>query len=220
MTEKFPPVTDPLLGEYPPDDYTATDPGRQGPADVAKDQAGNVGKGATDASQHVAGVAKDQAQNVVAEAGNQARNLLGQAQTELNAQAGTQQQRLAGGLHSLGDQLQSMAQGAEPGMVTGLARQGSSKTHEIGSWLESREPSHLLDELQRFARRRPGGFLLAAAGAGLLAGRLTRGVKDAGGDSGGGDSSGSSPVSDPTLAAEPYVVPGTPGGFPSSGDGR
>ncbi|MDQ6688097.1 MAG: hypothetical protein M3Z50_10915 [Actinomycetota bacterium] len=212
-------MTDPLLEEYSPAGYPAGDPEPQGTADVAKDQAANVGKGAADAGQHVAGVAKDQAQNVVAEAGNQAKNLLGQAQTELNAQAGAQQQRLAGGLHSLGDQLQSMAQGAEPGMVTDLARQGSSKTHEIGSWLESREPSHLLDELQSLARRRPGAFLLAAAGAGLLAGRLTRGVKDAGSDS-SGNSSSFSPVSDPTLVAEPYVVPETPGGFPSGGGGR
>ena len=36
-----------------------------------------------------------------------------------------------------------------------------------------------MQELQAFARQRPGTFLLVAAGAGLLAGRLTRGVKDA-----------------------------------------
>jgi hypothetical protein len=33
--------------------------------------------------------------------------------------------------------------------------------------------------MQSFARRRPGVFLALAAGAGLMAGRLTRGMKAA-----------------------------------------
>jgi hypothetical protein len=37
--------------------------------------------------------------------------------------------------------------------------------------------------MQSFARRRPAVFLALAAGAGLVAGRLTRGLKDASGDS-------------------------------------
>ncbi|RHA44104.1 hypothetical protein D1825_03040, partial [Cellulomonas rhizosphaerae] len=35
-----------------------------------------------------------------------------------------------------------------------------------------------LAEVRSFARRRPGTFLLVAAGAGLLVGRLTRALKD------------------------------------------
>jgi hypothetical protein len=45
-----------------------------------------------------------------------------------------------------------------------------------------------VDELQSFARRRPGMFLAITAGAGLIAGRLTRGLKDA--SSGNGPSGG------------------------------
>ena len=37
----------------------------------------------------------------------------------------------------------------------------------------------MVHEVQSFARRRPTVFLLLAAGAGLVAGRLTRGLKDA-----------------------------------------
>jgi hypothetical protein len=36
----------------------------------------------------------------------------------------------------------------------------------------------VLEEVRSFARRRPGTFLLAAAAAGLVAGRLTRGAVD------------------------------------------
>jgi hypothetical protein len=160
--------------------------------DVAKEQAAAVRHGAADAGQHVADVAKDQAQSVVAEAGSQTADLLRQARSELTDQANAQQQRVARGLHALGDELQSMAQRSEqPGVATDLARQASSKTHDIASWLDSREPGQLVQELRAFARQRPGTFLLAAAGAGLLAGRLTRGVKDASSTDGSGSGSGS-----------------------------
>jgi hypothetical protein len=177
------------------------------PVEVAKDQAASVGHGAADAGQHVAGVAKDEAQSVVAEAGSQAADLLRQARSELTDQANAQQQRVARGLHALGDELQSMAQRSErPGVATDLARQASSKSHDIASWLDSREPGHLVQELQAFARQRPGTFLLAAAGAGLLAGRLTRGVKDASSTAGSG--AGHRAVGDVTPNAADTAVPG------------
>ena len=72
----------------------------------------------------------------------------------------------------------------QSGVATELARQGAGRTHDLATWLEDREPHEVLQELQTFARRRPGRFLLAAAGAGLLAGRLTRGIKDSATDDG------------------------------------
>jgi len=50
--------------------------------------------------------------------------------------------------------------------------------------LQNREPADLLEEVRSFARRKPGLFLLGAAAAGVLAGRLTSGVKAAHTDSG------------------------------------
>ncbi len=174
----------PAAGVVNADQRAAADDGGQaGTVDVAKDQAASVGQSAADAGQHVAGVAQEQAKNVVAEAGSQAKDLLGQARTELGEQANAQQQRLAASLHALGEELHSMTQHSDrPGVATDLAGQGASKSHDVASWLEEREPGHLVQELQSFARRRPGTFLLAAAGAGVLAGRLTRGVKAASSD--------------------------------------
>lgn len=147
--------------------------------DVAKEQAAGVASSAGQAGQHVAGVAKDQAGNVAAEASRQARDVVGQARTELSQQAVQQQQRVADGLHSIGSELGSMAdRSEEPGLATDLARQAGTKAHELAYWLEKREPSGLLDEVKTFARQRPGAFLAIALGAGLAAGRLTRGLKD------------------------------------------
>ena len=54
--------------------------------------------------------------------------------------------------------------------------------------LQNREPAELLDEVRSFARRKPGLFLLGAAAAGVLAGRLTSGVRAAHADSSGNGS--------------------------------
>ena len=145
--------------------------------EVAKDQAGQVVGTAGDAAQHVAGVAKDQAGQVAAEATRQVKHMLWQAQSELSSQAQVQQEKLAGGLHGMGDQLQAMATNSgQPGMATDLAHQGADKAHEIAAWLEHRDPGSVLAEVRSYARRRPGMFLAVALGAGLVAGRLARGL--------------------------------------------
>ena len=51
-----------------------------------------------------------------------------------------------------------------------------------GSGWSDRKPGQVVDEMQSFARRKPALFLALAAGAGLVAGRLTRGLKDASSD--------------------------------------
>jgi hypothetical protein len=42
------------------------------------------------------------------------------------------------------------------------------------SRLEQRGPQGVMDDMSRFARRRPGLFLAGAVGAGFVAGRLVR----------------------------------------------
>jgi hypothetical protein len=74
-------------------------------------------------------------------------------------------------------------------MAAELTRQAASRLHGAASWLDSREPADLLEEVRSFARRRPGAFLLAAAATGLAAGRLTRGL--AAGSDGAAGSNGS-----------------------------
>jgi hypothetical protein len=194
MTEEYtPPYTATPLASGLDDPLTADTvlmpagpaPSSASPSDgstteVAKDQAATVAQGTAEAGQHVAGVAKDQVAAVATEAGSQAKGLLAQARTELTTQAGQQQQRIAEGLRALGEELHSMTQhDGQSGVATDLAHQGAQRSQDIASWLDQREPGHLVEEVTAFARRKPGMFLLLAAGVGLAAGRLTRGVKDA-----------------------------------------
>jgi hypothetical protein len=67
----------------------------------------------------------------------------------------------------------------QSGLGAEMVRQVAERGHSLADYLELREPGDLIDDLRNWARRRPGGFLAGSALAGVVAGRLTRGVKDA-----------------------------------------
>lgn len=180
MTENYRPVSTPPQRGEPLPPASAEE---QGTSDVAKDQGADLGHSSIQAGKHVADVAREEASGVAAEAAHQGRDLLRQAQDQLEQQAAEGQQRLAAGLFSLSDDLSSMADGSSQGGVAAdLARQAASRARDAGQWLEDRKPAHVVEEVQSFARRRPGVFVALAAGAGLMAGRLTRGMKAASSD--------------------------------------
>ena len=145
--------------------------------DVAKQQATEVADTAKQAGAQVADTVKEQAGQVTAEAKTQAKQLLSQAQSELSEQAAGTQQRVSEGLNALADELSGMARNSEQdGVATDLARQAADKARTAAGWLADRDPGSLLDEVRTFARRKPGTYLALALGAGVLAGRLTRGL--------------------------------------------
>jgi hypothetical protein len=175
MTENYdPPASTPVVTEP----SAAPADGPQGTVDIAKDQAAELGRSGADAGKHTADVAREQVSGVAAEAGRQGMDLLREAQSELAGQAARGQQRMAAELLSVSDELLSMAEGtAGQGPAAGLARRASAGARSAGRWLEDRQPAQVVDEIQSFARRRPGAFLVMAAAAGLAAGRLTRGIQ-------------------------------------------
>jgi hypothetical protein len=146
--------------------------------DVAKDEAANVAGQAAGAAQNVAETAKSEAANVASEVKTNAKDLLQQAKSDLTSQAGTQQQKAAEGIRTISSQLHTMAEAPDQqGVASDLIRQVADRSASVASWLENRDPGSLLDEAKSFARQRPGTFLLLAAGAGLLAGRLGRSLQ-------------------------------------------
>lgn len=186
-----------------------------GVATVAKDQAGEVGRTAADAGGQVAQTTKEQAQNVVGEAKQQARDLVGEARMQVRDQAGSQKGRAVEQLRTFGDELQQMGQqGGQSGIATEVARQVAERTHGLADYLDRHEPADLLEDLRRYARRRPVVFLAGAAVAGVLAGRLTRNLasnEDQGGgrhELGSVDRGYASPAIQPAYA-ESYPAAGT-----------
>ena len=209
------PVTPPPTSTSGSDSSTST-------TDVAKQQTAEVADTAKQSAQQVAGTVKEQAGQVTEEAKHQAKQLLSQAQSELTDQAASTQQRVSEGLHALADELTGMARNSEQdGVATDLARQAAERARTAAGWLADRDPGSLLNEVRSFARRKPGTYLALALGAGVVAGRLTRGLTaptdDTPSASTGSPSSraalpaqfdGSEPISDPFAGAPITTVSG------------
>ena len=176
---------------------SATQGGTPTKTDAAKDEAANVAGQAAGAAQNVAATAKEEAANVAAEVKTSTRDLLFQAKSDLTSQAESQQQKAAEGIHTISAQLRTMADAPDQaGVASDLIRQAADRSASIATWLENRDPGSLLEEAKTFARQRPGAFLLIAAGAGLVAGRLGRSLQ------------AGAPATTPTLT--PSNVAGVP----------
>jgi hypothetical protein len=202
MTENYPTgTTPPPAGGWPETEQDTTQ--------LVKDQASDLASSSVQAGKHVGDVAREQASGVAAEAGRQGRNLLEQAQ------GAEGQQRIAKKLLSLSDELRSMAENSSQGVAVDVAQQAASRVRDAGHWLEKREPGQVVNEVQSFARRRPAMFLVLAAGAGLVAGRLTRGLKDA---TAGDSTETAAPAAAPGLGTQPAQSAGV-AGYPSYGAG-
>jgi polyhydroxyalkanoate synthesis regulator phasin len=176
-------MTQEYSAESAPPAQRADSPPRQGTAEMVRDQAAGLSQSTVQAGKHAADAAREQGSEMAAEAARQGRDLVRQAQDQLGDQAARGQQRLAATLHSLSNQLSGMADGSpQDGVAADLARQAAARADDAAHWLSSRQPAQVVDEVQSFARRKPGAFLALAAGAGLIAGRLTRGMRAASSD--------------------------------------
>jgi hypothetical protein len=147
-------------------------------AEAAKQEAGSVADTARSQVGDVASAAGEQAKAVVEDAKHQARRVIDQSRHQLKSQASEQTSKLAGSVRDVSRQLHDVTSpGTAPqGLVADLAEQAAGVTSRLADQLENRSPDELLDEAKRFARRRPGLFLLGALGAGFVAGRLVRSV--------------------------------------------
>jgi hypothetical protein len=160
---------------------------------------------ATDETRHVAGVAAEEARSVASEATHQVRDLAGQAigdvQSQVEDQTRQQKDKLAGTLAGFGDDLGSMAENRS-GLAADVAHEVADRAQSLARHLDGREPRELIDDVRRFARERPGTFLLGAVAAGVVVGRLARSTKDA--------VEAADASADSELTAAPRVTPGAP----------
>jgi hypothetical protein len=153
---------------------TSTSPSAGGEGGGAVAQAAGT---ASEEAGRVAEVAKGQAQQVASEIGTQARDLVGELKTQVHDQSAIQRDRLADNLRRFGDDLDGMRQSSgSSGLATSLTGMLAGKAREVSTFLSEHEPGDLIEEVRQFARQRPGTFLLGAAVAGVIAGRLTRGA--------------------------------------------
>ncbi|PWR08877.1 hypothetical protein DKT68_14115 [Micromonospora acroterricola] len=186
---------------------TGTNPSRPpqgatGTGQQARQEASRVGHQTAQAGGQVAHAAAEQGGQVAAEARQQARHMAGEATGQLREQARTQQQRAVDGLRDLGQGLNSMAErDGDSGMAGQVVRRAADAAQRAAGWLDGREPGEVLDDVRMYARQHPGTFLAGATVAGLLLGRLTRGLTSAGG---GGMSGGQAAPQSQAARPQPY----------------
>ena len=149
----------------------------------AREEAGAVGHAAADAGRDIAGTAAEQAGQVAGEARRQVEDFTAEVREQIADQARAGQHRTGESLRSLAAELHEMADRSDrPGPVSGMAREAAQRADDIAGWLDRHEPADVVKQVRGLARRRPGMFLAGAALAGVVAGRLTRGAIDSGGD--------------------------------------
>lgn len=184
---------------------TAKEEGKQ-VAGQAADQGKQVAATAAEGAKDVVGEAKREATDVARTAQDEARRMFGEATGELRTQADSQTDRLAGGLRTVSSQLQAAASGKplDEGMVRDLAEQAGARVNDIAERLSSGGIDGVVDDVTRFARRRPGLFLASAGAAGFLAGRLLRGAQADAKDDG---PSGTRTAGSRTTTVVPDVAP-------------
>lgn len=183
-------------------------------ASTAKDEAANVaGTTAEQASQvagaagtaaaDVASTAKAEAANVIGEGLDQARDLVSTVRTQVGEQVSSQGDRLTESLRTLSTQL---SDGDTSGIVGQLLQEAGQRISSLADYAERTGPQGIVEDLRSYARRNPGSFLIGAAIAGLVSGRVVKGISAGKG-------------SQPQLgtASQPTPIGGTAAGNPLAG---
>jgi hypothetical protein len=220
----------PLGGASPPE--AGTLPTDAPKSEQVKEQAANVaGAAATQtkdvaaeasrAAGDVASTALERAGEVQQEAVAQVRNLVGETTSQVRAEAEAQAVKLAQGISGIGDQLRALVEGRpeDAEAIRDYLQQGADKLAAFADRLQSQGLDGTIDEVQRFARRRPGLFLLGAIGVGFGVGRLARNAQAA---SSSTTSAPGLPAPMPTevrgLMSDPVIPPAPMGEDPTLED--
>jgi uncharacterized protein YjbJ (UPF0337 family) len=159
-------------------------------AGVVREQGQQVAERVGSEASEVAGAARDQAGQVKDEVATQARGLVDQAKNELRQQGESQADQVAQAIRRVCNQTEALAEGRvdDAGAVADYVRRAGDQVCRVADHIEQRGVDGVVNDVQDFARRRPGAFLLGCATAGFVAGRLIRGgAASSGGSVGGGD---------------------------------
>jgi hypothetical protein len=166
---------------YPADTYAEDSAGEDSAGEDSK--AKQVASQATHAAGQAAGDVKDtaqeQARRVGAEAKTQARNVASDVRDRVSEQARTQNDKLVGSIRQTADQLDEMRGDRTNSPAATVVSRVADGGRQLADYLDRNGPEGVLQEVQDFARRRPGAFLATALAAGFVVGRLGKGVAKA-----------------------------------------
>jgi hypothetical protein len=166
-------VSDLSTGAYAPGTLSSEDPSK------ARHVAGQSKEAATQAASEVKDTAAQQAQRVGAEAKTQVRNVASDVRDKVGEQARTQNDKLVGSIRQTADHLDEMRGDRTDSPAATVVSRVADGGRQLADYLDRNGPEGVLQEVQDFARRRPGAFLATALVAGFVVGRLGKSVAKA-----------------------------------------
>jgi vacuolar-type H+-ATPase subunit H len=142
---------------------------------AVRDEGSAVTQHAKEAADRVGSTVADQAAEVKRETADQARHVVRDVRERVAAEAEQQARRVSQQLGRIADELGEMARGApSDSMSAGAIRSAADTSRQAARFLDERGAQGLLDSARDYARRKPGTFLLGAAVAGFLVGRVAK----------------------------------------------
>ena len=163
----------------------------------ARQVAGQGKEAVQQAAADVAGTAAEQAQRVGAEARDQARTITAEVRDKVGEQARAQSDRLISTIRETADHLDEMRGDRQDSPAATVVARVADGGRQFADYLDQHGPEGVLQEVQDFARRRPGAFLATALAAGFVVGRLGKSVAKA------DPHAGSSPAPDAHAGSSP-----------------
>ncbi|GAA4557367.1 hypothetical protein [Streptomyces collinus] len=177
---------------------------------TAKQEATATAGQAREGASQVVGTATDQVRAVTGEARAQAGAMAGDLRTRVTEEAESQTRRGAQVMRQWADDLSGLADSADADSpARSLVTQAADRGYRAADYLDTRGVGGLVDDLQDFARRRPGAFLGGAVVAGFAVGRLAKAGRKA--DGPGPDRSAQPRTSGSRSLPEDAAPPGLPG---------
>jgi hypothetical protein len=148
-------------------------------ASTVKEQGSATAAAVQQGGQVIANEAKEQLTQLTEQAQRQLHEVLERAQYEFNERASEQTGKAAQNLRGLADELQALAEGRtqDAPRAVDYVGQAAQRASYYAERLDTGGFAGAAEDLSRFARRRPGLFLLGAVVAGVAAGRFARGAQ-------------------------------------------
>jgi len=145
-------------------------------ARTARDAGADVARTARDAGMDVARTATEEARQVAHTAAEEVREVGRGVRERLRDEVDRQHRQVTDRVSTFAEELYTMARQRPDTPAAELVETLAARSRSFAEYLEQHGPERVLHELQDFARRRPGTFIVAAVTAGFVVGRLSKGL--------------------------------------------
>jgi hypothetical protein len=155
----------------------------QNVAAAAAEKGGELVRSAKDDARQIAASVWSRGGEVTEQLSTQGRSLMQETRAQVQAQARTGTERTASTLRQFGEQAQALAEGRPEDApqlseyvwkVADSCYGAADRIYGLADDIEQRGLGGVLEDVQTFARRRPGTFLLGAVVLGFGVGRLVK----------------------------------------------